>query len=40
MEAVLWFVIAVGVAVLVWMAAPYHNRLIENRPVVDSKTWD
>ena len=40
METVIWFGLAVATAALVWMAAPYHQRLINNRPVVVDKAWD
>jgi ABC-type methionine transport system permease subunit len=40
-EALIWLGIAAAVAVLVVLAAPYHNRLIERRPKVGNPhNWD
>jgi hypothetical protein len=34
--------VAAFVAALVWMAAPYHSRLIDNGPIIQSQDepWD
>jgi hypothetical protein len=39
MELILWLAVMGLVAAAVALAAPYHIRLIENRPTVD-KAWD
>jgi hypothetical protein len=40
MESIIWLVIAAGLAVLVWLAAPYHQRIIERRELPKRETWD
>jgi len=43
MEMIIWMAVAAFVAALVWMAAPYHSRLmIGNRPVIQNQdeAWD
>jgi hypothetical protein len=41
MEMFIWLGVFVVVAVLVRIAAPYHQRLIDNRPHVDEPyNWD
>ena len=39
MELIVWLAVTAVVAVAVTLAAPYHIRLIENRPKVE-KAWD
>ena len=39
METIAWLVVVAVVAVALRLAAPYHERLIENRPKVE-KDWD
>jgi hypothetical protein len=39
MEIIVWLGVMVLVALAVTLSAPYHIRLIENRPKVD-KAWD
>jgi hypothetical protein len=34
MDTLIWIGIAIGVGAVVWLAAPYHQRIIDNRPVV------
>ena len=39
MELIVWLAVMAMAAVAVTLAAPYHIRLIENRPKVD-RAWD
>jgi hypothetical protein len=39
MEMIVWLGVMALVALAVTLSAPYHIRLIENRPKVD-KAWD
>ena len=39
MEMIVWLGVTALVALAVTFSAPYHIRLIENRPKVD-KAWD
>ena len=34
METIMWTGVAAFVAALVWMAAPYHSRLIDHWPII------
>ena len=41
MEMLIWLGVCAVVAVLVYMAAPHHQRLIGDRPSADKHpTWD
>jgi hypothetical protein len=42
METIMWMGVAAFVAALVWMAAPYHSRLIDNGPIIrnQDEAWD
>ena len=42
MEVILWLSVAAVTLVFAWLAAPYHNRLIDSRPGVFGKDidWD
>jgi hypothetical protein len=41
MEMFIWLGVCVVVAILVRVAAPHHQRLIGNRPVVsEHPSWD
>jgi hypothetical protein len=42
METITWTGAAAFVAALVWMAAPYHSWLIDNRPIIQNQdeAWD
>ena len=40
MEIILWLGVMVAIFVVVSLAAPYHNRIIDNRPKVEPKAWD
>jgi hypothetical protein len=33
MEMIIWLAVSVAVAVLVWLAAPHHQRIIDNREI-------
>jgi hypothetical protein len=35
MEILMWFGVCAVVALLLWAAAPHHQRMIDNRPKVD-----
>jgi hypothetical protein len=37
METILWLAVTVVVIVVVMMAAPYHNRIIDNRPKIEAE---
>jgi hypothetical protein len=39
METMIWLAVVGVVAVALRLAAPYHDRLIHNRPTVE-KDWD
>lgn len=34
METLIWIAITAGIGGLVWLAAPYHQRIIDDRPIV------
>ena len=40
MEVLIWTAIILGIALLVWALAPYHQRLIDNRDVIVPDNWD
>ena len=40
MEILIWLGIAAATAIFVWMLAPYHERLIGNRPINTDQHWD
>jgi hypothetical protein len=41
MEVIVWTVILLATAGVVWALAPYHQRIIDNRDtVVAPETWD
>jgi hypothetical protein len=37
METLVWLGISAAFALLIWIAAPYHQRIINNRDTVVSK---
>ena len=40
MEILLWLAILLAFGVILWLAAPYHNRIIGNRDTALGKSWD
>ena len=41
MDVIVWTVILLATAGVVWALAPYHQRIIDNRDtVVAPETWD
>ena len=41
MEMLTWLGACAVVAVLIWIAAPHHQRMIDNRPKVGGNpSWD
>jgi hypothetical protein len=40
METLIWLGITVAVLLLVWAAAPYHARMVENRDAPNVENWD
>ena len=40
METIFWLVVAAAIFALVAMAAPYHERMIDNRSVPAQRDWD
>ena len=41
METIVWAAISVAAFLLVWALAPYHQRIIKNRPgPAQHENWD
>jgi hypothetical protein len=40
MDMIIWLGVFAALVAAVWMAAPYHNRIIENREINIDKPWD
>ena len=40
MEILLWLAILLAFAVILWLAAPYHHRMIGTRDTELGKSWD
>ena len=40
MEILLWLAILLAVGIVLWLAAPYHHRMIGNRDTELGKYWD
>jgi hypothetical protein len=40
MEMLLWLAILVAVGIVLWLAAPYHHRIIDNRDTGLDRSWD
>ena len=40
MELLVWLGISAAVLLLVWAAAPYHNRMVDNRETPAAENWD
>jgi hypothetical protein len=42
METIVWTAITIAVLLLAWALAPYHQRIIENRPAPaqHNENWD
>jgi hypothetical protein len=40
METLIWLGISVAVLLLVWAAAPYHARMVDNRDTPSVENWD
>jgi len=40
MEILIWLGISAAVLLLVWAAAPYHARMVDNRDTPGVETWD
>jgi hypothetical protein len=40
METLIWLGISAAVLLLVWAAAPYHARMVDNRDTPSVETWD
>ena len=40
MEILLWLAILLAVGIILWLAAPYHHRIISNRDTVLGKSWE
>ena len=40
MEVLLWLAVLLAVGVILWLAAPYHHRMIDSRDTGLGKFWD
>ena len=39
MEVLLWLAVLLAVEVILWLAAPYHHRMIDSRDTGLGKVW-
>ena len=40
MEMIVWLGVLAAFGLLLWLAAPHHQRIIDNRDIGMDKPWD